>query len=88
MKKAVVTGGVGFIVSHLTKELTQRDYSLTIFDDLSADKKGNIVLILKKATSNSSRETSTTCRYCESFLKALIIFSPRRHRQHPAQHLR
>ncbi|MGD0780639.1 MAG: SDR family oxidoreductase [Dehalococcoidales bacterium] len=48
MKKAVVTGGAGFIGSHLSEELAQRDYSLTIIDDLSTGKRENLSAILNK----------------------------------------
>ncbi len=47
MKKAVVTGGAGFIGSHLVEELVQRDYSLTIIDDLSSGKRENLSAALK-----------------------------------------
>ncbi len=48
MKKAIVTGGAGFIGSHLSEELAQRDYSLTIIDDLSTGKRENLSAIIKK----------------------------------------
>ncbi len=47
MKKAIVTGGAGFIGAHLCRELIKRDYSLTIIDDLSTGKKENINPLLK-----------------------------------------
>jgi UDP-glucose 4-epimerase len=49
MKKTIITGGAGFIGSHLLKELLQRDYSLTIIDDLSTGKKESIAPTLKKS---------------------------------------
>jgi len=48
MKKAVVTGGAGFIGSHLLEELAQRDYSLLVIDDFSTGKQKNITSVLKK----------------------------------------
>jgi UDP-glucose 4-epimerase len=48
MKKAIVTGGAGFIGAYLLKELVQRGYSLTIIDDLSTGKKENVASLLKK----------------------------------------
>ncbi len=42
MEKAVVTGGAGFIGSHLAEELVERDYHVVILDDLSTGKIENI----------------------------------------------
>jgi len=42
MKKTVVTGGAGFIGSHLAQELAKRGYQVTILDDLSTGKIENI----------------------------------------------
>lgn len=36
MKKAVVTGGAGFLGSHIAEELTERGYGVTIFDKRSS----------------------------------------------------
>lgn len=47
MEKAVVTGGAGFIGSHLAEELVGEGYSVTILDDLSAGKRENIEVLLK-----------------------------------------
>ncbi len=41
-RKAVITGGAGFIGSHLADELTTRGYYVVILDDLSTGKKENI----------------------------------------------
>src|SRR4030042_1425189 len=46
MKKAVVTGGAGFIGSHLSEELSKRDYHLIILDNLSTGKRENIAPLL------------------------------------------
>jgi len=48
MTKVVVTGGAGFIGSHLGEELARRDYHVTILDDLSTGKIKNIEPFLKK----------------------------------------
>jgi len=48
MNKAVVTGGAGFIGSHLTEELVRRDYSVTVIDDLSCGKIDNIDSLLSQ----------------------------------------
>lgn len=47
MEKAVVTGGAGFIGSHLAEELVGEGYQVTILDDLSAGKRENIEVLLK-----------------------------------------
>ena len=41
IRKVVVTGGAGFIGSHLTQELARRGYHVTIIDDLSTGKTEN-----------------------------------------------
>ena len=46
--KIVVTGGAGFIGSHLAEELVNRGYHVIILDDLSTGKSENIAGLLKK----------------------------------------
>ncbi len=46
MRKAVVTGGAGFIGSHICEELVKRGYHVTIIDNLSTGKLPNLELIL------------------------------------------
>jgi len=48
MKKVVVTGGAGFIGSHLAEELAGRGYHVIILDDLSTGRMKNIENLLKK----------------------------------------
>ena len=48
IKKVVVTGGAGFIGSHLTEDLARRGYRVIIFDDLSTGKKENIEQLLMR----------------------------------------
>jgi len=48
MKKAVVTGGAGFIGSHLAEELVRRGWQVIIIDDLSTGKRRNIEELLDK----------------------------------------
>jgi len=38
MKKVVVTGGAGFVGSHLSEELVRQGYQVIILDDLSTGK--------------------------------------------------
>jgi len=42
-KEVVVTGGAGFIGSHLAEELARRGYRVIILDDLSTSNSENIV---------------------------------------------
>jgi len=46
MKRVVVTGGAGFIGSHLAEELARREYDVIIVDDLSTGKLENIKHLL------------------------------------------
>jgi len=48
MKKVVVTGGAGFIGSHLAEEVARRGYHVIILDDLSTGKVENIEDLLDK----------------------------------------
>jgi len=47
MNKVAVSGGAGFIGSHLTEELASRGYHVLILDDLSTGKLENITNLLK-----------------------------------------
>ncbi len=47
-KRVVITGGAGFIGSHLAEELVKRSYHVIILDNLSTGKKENIELLLKR----------------------------------------
>jgi UDP-glucose 4-epimerase len=42
MKHVLVTGGAGFIGSHVTDELLQRGYDVTVLDDLSGGSRDNV----------------------------------------------
>ena len=48
VKKVIVTGGSGFVGSHLAKELTRRGYYVIILDNLSTGKMENIEPLLRK----------------------------------------
>jgi len=48
-KKVIVTGGAGFIGSHLAEGLVKRGYYTIIFDDLSTGKMENIEGLLKNS---------------------------------------
>ena len=47
MEKAIVTGGAGFIGSHLAEALVSEGYQVSILDDLSTGKPENIETLLK-----------------------------------------
>ncbi len=47
-EKAIVTGGAGFIGSHLADELAGRGYRIVIIDDLSTGKTANIAGLVEK----------------------------------------
>jgi len=49
MKTAIVTGGAGFIGSHLAELLHERGYRVLILDNLSSGKIANIERLLKKS---------------------------------------
>ncbi|MFA5309395.1 MAG: SDR family oxidoreductase [Dehalococcoidales bacterium] len=48
MKKVVVTGGAGFIGSHLAEELAGRGYRVVVIDNLSTGKLANIDGLIKE----------------------------------------
>ena len=48
MEKVVVTGGAGFIGSHLAEGLVSRGYHVIILDDLSTGRLENINSLLKQ----------------------------------------
>lgn len=48
MKKAIVTGGAGFIGSYMTKKLIKNGYYVFVIDNLFRGKKENIISVLNK----------------------------------------
>ncbi len=75
MKKAIVTGGAGFIGSHLSEELFKRDYHLTILDNLSTGKQANIATLLNKKNVEFIRGSITDLALLQKlFKKADFIF--------------
>jgi len=59
MRKAVVTGGAGFIGSHIADELVARGYHVIILDDLSSGKLENINGLLNNGQAELIRGSVT-----------------------------
>ena len=45
LKRSVVTGGAGFIGSHLVEELVRRGSSVVVVDDLSSGRAENLAAV-------------------------------------------
>ena len=69
MKKAVVTGGAGFIGSNLAEELANMGYEVVILDNLSTGNINNLSNLLKK------RHVISTLRKSLTLLKHYILQS-------------
>ena len=53
-KQVLVTGGAGFIGSHLTRELLRHGYRVTVLDNLSTGKIENIAGLIDNEDSDSN----------------------------------
>ena len=53
--KILVTGGAGFIGSHLCEALLERNNQVVVLDDLSTGSHANLAMILDKITFVSAR---------------------------------
>ena len=75
MKKVIVTGGAGFIGSHLAEELAKRGYHVTILDDLSTGKLANIEeLLAKKVASFVKGSITNLTMLSQLFRNAEFVF--------------
>ena len=75
MERVIVTGGAGFIGSHLAEELVRRGYYVTILDDLSTGKMPNIERLLSKKNIDFVRGSITNCPLLlKLFKNALYVF--------------
>lgn len=75
-KRAVVTGGAGFIGSHLAEELARRGYQVIIFDDLSTGKLENIAPLSNARNSMNSESSITQQTGVVCFIKGSVTNSP------------
>jgi len=57
--KYIITGGAGFIGSHIVEELTQQKHEVVIFDNLFSGKMENIQPFLKKKNVNFVQDSIT-----------------------------
>ena len=74
-KKAVVTGGAGFIGSHIAGELIRRGYFVVVLDDLSSGKKENIEGLLKMGNASFVEGSVTDLSFIhEIFVDAHYVF--------------
>jgi UDP-glucose 4-epimerase len=48
MKRAIVTGGLGFIGSHLVEELVEKGYHVIVIDNLATGRRENVASVLSK----------------------------------------
>lgn len=93
-KKVIVTGGAGFIGSHLTEELARNDYQLIILDDLSTGRMENIEQLLKRDNVRFVQGSITNLRLLQGlsqnvdyvFHQAAIPSVPRSIRDPQASH--
>ena len=69
MKKAVVTGGAGFIGSHLARELAGRGYRVIIIDDLSTGKRENIEQLQKEGKVELKKGSILTFRMLQQLFR-------------------
>lgn len=59
MEKVLVTGGAGFIGSHLVAELAVRGYHVMVLDDLSTGAMSNIAPLLRRKDVEFTRGSIT-----------------------------
>jgi len=65
MEKVVVTGGAGFIGSHLAEELVSQNYHVIILDDLSTGRQENIDSLLRQNKTEFIRGSITDLTFLQ-----------------------
>ena len=76
MVKTIVTGGAGFIGSHLAEELARRGYQVVILDDLSTGKMENIGRLDVIASGSSERSEEAAKQSQVQFVRDSITNLP------------
>ena len=71
MKKVIVTGGAGFIGSHLAEELARRGYHVILLDNLSTGRMENIQEFLKENNVDFVRGTITDLSLVQEVFKGV-----------------
>ena len=72
--RVVVTGGAGFIGSHLAGELVRRGYKVTILDDLSTGNKENLSDLINSTNSiNSINSANSVVNFVEGSITNLKL---------------
>ncbi|MCK4518709.1 MAG: NAD-dependent epimerase/dehydratase family protein, partial [Candidatus Omnitrophica bacterium] len=71
MSNYLVTGGAGFIGSHVVENLLKRNHQVTIFDDFSTGKQENIPKFVKKTRLDVVKGSITNYKLLMKVLKGI-----------------
>lgn len=86
--KILVTGGCGFIGSHLTEELIKQNHDVVVYDDLSTGKEANLAAVKNKFTFvkgdiRNIEQFKKTCEGAEAIFHLAALKSVPASIQHP-----
>ena len=73
IQKCIITGGAGFIGSHLADLLLEKDFEVEIIDNLSTGRKDNINHLIKKVKFHEF-DLSENQNYLTEILKMQIMY--------------